>query len=61
MHRSPALVDPPPPDCAGPVPGPPCLAISIVLVTGVGCGLIFGDRIKVDDRKTAIVLAFFRH
>jgi hypothetical protein len=61
MHRSPALVDPPPPDCAGPVPGPPCLTIGVVLVASVGCGLIFGDRIKFDDGKIAIVLAFFHH
>jgi hypothetical protein len=32
MHRSPALVDPPPPDCVGSIPGPPCLTISVVLV-----------------------------
>jgi hypothetical protein len=37
MHRSPPLVSPPPLDCAGPVPGPLCLAIGVVLVAGVGC------------------------
>jgi hypothetical protein len=61
MHRSPTLVGPPPPDCAGPVPGPPRLTIGIVLVAGVGRDLIFGDHFKVDDRKIPIVLAFFRH
>jgi hypothetical protein len=60
MYRSPALIDPPPPDCAGPISGPPRLTISVVLVAGVGCGLIFRDRIKIDDEKTTIVLAFFR-
>jgi hypothetical protein len=35
--------------------------IGVVLVAGVGCGLIFGDRIKFDDGKIAIILAFFRH
>jgi hypothetical protein len=33
MHRSPTLISSPPPDCAGPVPGPPRLTIGIVLVT----------------------------
>jgi hypothetical protein len=61
MHRSPTLVGPPPPDCAGLVPSPPRLTIGVVLVTGVGCDLIFGDRFKVDDGKIPIVLAFFRH
>jgi hypothetical protein len=61
MHRSPALIDPPPPDCAAPIPGPPCLTIGVVLVAGVGCGLIFGDRIKFADGKMTIILAFFRH
>jgi hypothetical protein len=49
MHRSPTLVGPPPPDCAGPVSGPLHLTIGVVLVTGIGCDLIFGDRFKVDD------------
>jgi hypothetical protein len=47
MHTSPALVDPSPPDCASPVPGPPCHTIGVVLVAGVGCDLIFGDRFKL--------------
>jgi hypothetical protein len=33
--------------------------ISVVLVAGVGCGVIFEDHIKFDDRKITIVLAFF--
>jgi hypothetical protein len=61
MHRSPTLVGPPPPDCAGPIPGPPCLTISVVLVTGVGRDLIFVDHFKVDNGKIPIVLAFFDH
>jgi hypothetical protein len=61
MHRSHALVDPSPSDCAGPVPGPPRLTIGVVLVAGVGCDLIFGDRFKFDDGKIPIVLAFFCH
>jgi hypothetical protein len=51
MHRSPSLVGSPPPVCAGPIPGPPRLTISIVLVTGVGHDLIFRDRFKVVDGK----------
>jgi hypothetical protein len=47
MHRSPSLVSPPPSDYAGPVPGPPRLTIGVVLVTGVGRDLIFGDRSKL--------------
>jgi hypothetical protein len=35
--------------------------IGVVFVAGVGCGLIFGYRIKFDDGQVAIVLAFFRH
>jgi hypothetical protein len=54
MHRSPTLVGPPPPDCAGPIPGPPRLTIGIVLVAGVGCDLIFGDRFKVDDGNVTV-------
>jgi hypothetical protein len=61
MHRPPTFVGPPPPDCAGPVPGPPRLTIGVIFITGVGCDLIFGDRFKVDDGKIPIVLAFFRH
>jgi hypothetical protein len=61
VHRSPTLIGPPPPDCAGPFLGSPCLMISVVLVTGVGRDLIFGDRFKVDDGKIPIVLAFFGH
>jgi hypothetical protein len=61
MRRPPTLVGPPPPDCAGPIPGPPRLTIGVVLVAGVGRDLIFGDRFKVDDGKIPIVLAFFRH
>jgi hypothetical protein len=61
MHRSPTLVGPPLPDCAGLVPGPPRLTIGVVLIAGVGCDLIFGDRFKADEGKITIVLAFFRH
>jgi hypothetical protein len=61
MHRSPTLVGPPLPDCAGPVPGPPRLTIGVVLVASVGRDLIFGDRFKVDDGKIPIILAFFGH
>jgi hypothetical protein len=61
MHRSPAFVDPSPPDCAGPVPGPPRLTIGVVLVAGVGCDLVFGDHFKFDDGKIPIVVAFFCH
>jgi hypothetical protein len=61
MHRSPSLVSPPPPDCAGPVPGPPCLTINIVLVTGVGRDLIFRDRFKVVYGKVPTVIAFVGH
>jgi hypothetical protein len=61
MHRSPALIGPPPPDCAGSVPGPPCLTIGVVFIVGVGCDLIFRYSIEFDDREIAIVLAFFRH
>jgi hypothetical protein len=35
--------------------------IGVIFVTGIGCGLIFRDRIKFDDGQVAIVLAFFRH
>jgi hypothetical protein len=35
--------------------------IGVILIAGVGYGLIFGYRIKFDDRQVAIVLAFFRH
>jgi hypothetical protein len=61
MHRLPALVEPPLPDCAGSISGPPCLTISIVFVAGVGCDLIFRYNIEFDNGKIAIVLAFFRH
>jgi hypothetical protein len=61
IHRSPTLVGPPSPDRAGPVPGPPHLAISVVLFASVGSGLIFRDRFEVDGGKTTIILAFFRH
>jgi hypothetical protein len=61
MHRSPTLVGPPPPDCAGPVPGPPRLTIGVILIAGIGCDLIFGDCFKVNDGKIPIVLAFFCH
>jgi hypothetical protein len=46
---------------ASPVPGPSCLTIGIIFVAGVGCGFIFGDRIKFVDGQVAIVLAFFSH
>jgi hypothetical protein len=61
MHRSPTLVGPPPPDCAGPVSGPPRFTIGVVFVADVGCDLILGDRFKVVDGKIPIVLAFFGH
>jgi hypothetical protein len=61
IDRSPALVDPSPPNCAGPVPGPPHLTIGVVLVAGVGCDLVFRDCFKFDDGKIPIVLALFRH
>jgi hypothetical protein len=61
MHGSPTLVGPPPPDCADPISGPPCLTISVILVAGVGCDLIFGDCFKVDNGKIPVVLAFFCH
>jgi hypothetical protein len=61
MHRSPVLVDPPSPDCAGSVPGPPCLTISVVFIAGIGCDVIFRYNIEFDDGEIAIVLAFFRH
>jgi hypothetical protein len=61
MHRSPALVDPPLPNCAGSVPDPPCLTIGVVFVTDIGCDLIFRYSIEFDDEEIAIVLAFFRH
>jgi hypothetical protein len=61
MHRSPTLVGSPPPDCAGPVPGPPRLTIGIFLIAGIGRDLIFEDRFKVFDGKVPIALAFFGH
>jgi hypothetical protein len=61
MHRSPTLIGPSPPNCAGLVPGPPRLTIGVVLVASVGRDLIFGDRFKVDDGTIPIVLAFFGH
>jgi hypothetical protein len=61
VHRPPALVDPSPPECAGLVPGPPRLAIGVVLVASIGRGLIIGDRFKVVDGEATIVLAFFCH
>jgi hypothetical protein len=61
MHRSPSFISPPPPDCAGPVPGPPRLSIGVVLVIGVGRDLIFGDCFKVVGGKVPTVLAFFGH
>jgi hypothetical protein len=61
MHKSHALIDPPPAGCVSSVPGPPCLTIGIVFVIGVGCGLIFRYRVKFDDGQVAIILTFFRH
>jgi hypothetical protein len=61
IHRSPTLVGPPSPDCAGLVPGPPHLAIGVVLFASVGSGLIFKDRFEIGDGKTTIILAFFCH
>jgi hypothetical protein len=61
IHGSPTLVGPPSPDCAGSVPGPPHLTIGVGFFATVGSSLIFRDRVKVDDGKTTIILAFFRH
>jgi hypothetical protein len=61
MHRSHALIDPPLVGCVSSVPGPSCLTIGVVFIAGVGYGLIFRYRIKVDDGQVAIILAFFRH
>jgi hypothetical protein len=61
MHRSPMLISPPPPDCAGPVSGLSHLTIGIILIASVGCDLVFRDRLKFDDGKIPIVLAFFCH
>jgi hypothetical protein len=61
MHGSHALIDPPSASCTSPVPGPPCLTIGVIFITGVGCGFVFGDRIKFVDGQVAIVLAFFHH
>jgi hypothetical protein len=61
MHRSPVCIDPPPLDCAGSVPGPPCLTIGVVFIAGVGCDLIFRYSIEFDDGEITIILAFFRH
>jgi hypothetical protein len=61
LHRSCTLVDPPPPDCAGSVPSPPCLTIGVIFGAGVGCDLIFRYIIKFGDGEIAIALAFFRH
>jgi hypothetical protein len=49
MHRSPSLVGSLPPDCSGPVPGPPRLTIGVTLITGVGRDLIVRDHVKVVD------------
>jgi hypothetical protein len=57
-HRSHALIDPPSASCASSVLGPQCLTISVILVAGVGCGLIFRYRIKFDDGQVTIILAF---
>jgi hypothetical protein len=61
LHRSPALVDPPPPDCAGSIPGPPWLTIGVIFGVGVGCDLIFRYIIKFGGWEIAIALAFFLH
>jgi hypothetical protein len=61
MHGSHALIDPPSASCVSPVPSPPCLTTGVIFITGVGCGLIFGDRIELIDGQIAIILAFFRH
>jgi hypothetical protein len=61
MHGSYALIDPPSASCASPVPSPPRLTTGVIFVTGVGCGFIFGDRIKLVDGQIAIVVTFFHH
>jgi hypothetical protein len=61
MHGSHVLIDPPSASCASPVPGPPCLTISVIFIAGVSCGFVFGDRIKLVDGQVAIILAFFHH
>jgi hypothetical protein len=61
MHRSSALIDPPPPDCAGSAPGPPCLTIGVGFVADVGCDLIFRYSIELNDGEITVVLTFFRH
>jgi hypothetical protein len=61
LHRSPALVDPPPPDCAGSIPDPPCLTIGVIFGASVGCDLIFRYIIKFGDGGITISLVFSRH
>jgi hypothetical protein len=61
MHGSHALIDPPSAGCTSSVPGPLCLTISVIFIAGIGCGLIFGYRIKFNDGQVTIILAFFRH
>jgi hypothetical protein len=61
MHGSHALIDPPSAIFTSPVPSPPRLTTGIIFVAGIGCGFIFGDRIKLVNGQIAIVVAFFRH
>jgi hypothetical protein len=43
LHRSPALINPPPPNCAGSVSSPPCLTIGVIFGASVGCDLIVAE------------------
>jgi hypothetical protein len=61
MHGSHALIDPPSTSYTSPVPGPSCLTTGVIFIAGVGCGFVFGNRIKIVDGQVAIVLAFFCH
>jgi hypothetical protein len=61
MHGSHALIDPPSVSCASLVLSPPCLMTGIIFVAGVGCGFVFGDRIKLVDGQITIVITFFHH
>jgi hypothetical protein len=54
-------MDPPSASYASPIPSPPCLTTGVIFVANVGCGFIFGDRIKLVDGQIAIIVAFFHH